>query len=142
PQGLSPHTGPLASAAWLLARELHTHAPRWSVTVAFDMAEGAIATELDLAGASRFQIEIFAEEWGFRFCHQGRVSWIRVTDIAFVHGRDDHELLRQTPALRDIGKLLRALECRHDLVFRRDRALIATTLPGAEPAIMEWSTSL
>src|SRR5688572_1964560 len=99
---MSPNTGPLASAAWLLARELFPRDPRWFVELEFVAGED-----------TRLVIEIYAEEWGFAFHHAGRVSWIRVTDIAFVHGRDEHELLADTPTLRDIGRLIARLERRY-----------------------------
>ena len=140
--GLSPHTGPLASAAWLVARGLLPNGPRWYVTLAFDVDEAATFEELDLQTSTRFQIEIFSEEWGFRFCHRGRISWIRITDIPFVHGRDDYALLRETPALRNIGTLMRAQERLHDVAFARYRPLIQTSLVGADHTLREWAATL
>lgn len=137
PSGLSPHTGPLASAAWLVARGLSPREPRWYVAIVLDTAVEASA-ELDMTTATRFQLEIFAEEWGFMFCHAGQTSWIRVTDIPFVHGRDDHALLAQTPPLREINMLVRRLEERHDIAFGRD-PLVRTSLLGAESAIADWA---
>ena len=90
PSGMSPNTGPLATASWLIARDLVPQPAKWFVTITFASRDGA---KLDL--------EILSEEWGFRFERHDRVSWIRVTDIAFAHGHDDHELLPHTPKLRD-----------------------------------------
>jgi len=130
PRGLSTNTGPIASAAWLAARELFPAEQRWN----------AVATLV--AGESRFRIEIFAEEWGFRFEHAGRESWIRVTDVPFVHGRDEHDLLRTTPPLKNLGKLVRAIEAAHVLAFDRRGAQIETTIDGGEPVIRSWIAAL
>jgi len=137
PPGLSPNTGPLASAAWLLACGLTPGEPRWYVAIVLDTAGGSRG-ELDTAAATRFQLEIFAEEWGFMFCHAGQMSWIRVTDIPFVHGKDDHGLLGHTPPLGDIATLIRTLEERHDIAFGRD-PLVRTSLLGAEAVIADWA---
>jgi hypothetical protein len=127
---LSTNTGPIASAAWLAARDLFPKEQRWN----------AVATLA--AGESRFRIEIFAEEWGFRFEHAGRESWIRVTDVPFVHGRDDHDLLRATPPLKKLGKLVRAIEVTHALAFDRGGAHIETTIAGGERVIRSWIAHL
>jgi hypothetical protein len=94
------------------------------------------------AGATRLQIFIYAEEWGFRFTHRGQWSWIRVTDIPFAHGRDDHQLLALTPPLKYLADLVRELENRHSSSFRRDLALVRSTLPDAEDAIRRWVLEL
>ena len=133
PRGLHLNTGPMASAAWLAERELYPREPKWHVVATLAAAN---------APATRFHIEIFAEEWGFRFEHAQRESWIRITDVPFVHGRDDHGLLARTPPLRRIGTLLRALETAHALQFDRPRAQLATTLASAESAIREWLATL
>ena len=130
PRGLSANTGPIASAAWLVARELYPSEQRWH----------AVATLA--AEDTRFQIEIYAEEWGFKFEHAARESWIRVTDVPFVHGRDDHELLPATPPLKNIGKLVRKLEAAHALRFDRRSAQIDTTIESGEPVIRSWLESL
>lgn len=91
---------------------------------------------------TRFHVHIYAEEWGYRFSHAGRASWIRVTDIPFVHGRDDFDLVAMTPPLENLGAFLRALEAEHGLTFRRAHAAIASTIPGAEGAVRKWIQSL
>ena len=133
PLGLSTNTGPIASAAWLAARELYPRDPKWRVEI-----ELVPATSRDM----RLELEIYAEEWGFRFSVGERVSWIRVTDVPFVHGRDDHGLLRATPALRDIGELVRSIERSHAVAFERRTAAIRTTIDGGEPAIRSWLETL
>jgi hypothetical protein len=141
-QGMSPNTGPLASAAWLLARNLRPHEPRWYAEVALDINRHATLDEVDQVDATRFHLQIYSEEWGYMFTHLGRTSWIRVTDIAFVHGRDDYELLRTTPSLREIGTLVRSLEHRFAVTLPRDRPLVRTSLVAAERALREWVVTL
>lgn len=141
-KGLAPHTGPLAAAAWLVARDVMPDGPQWSVKYVFD-ADREATFELDEhATSTRFQLEIYAQEWGFVFRHGARVSWIRVTDIAFVHGRDDHGLLRETPNLRDVGALLRRLEHRFEVALPRESVLVQTSLVGAETVLRDWALRL
>ena len=78
------------------------------------------------------------EEWSYFVCHQGRVSWIRITDVPLVHGRDDLRLLSLTPVLGSIGGLLRTVEKQHGLSFSRKHALIRTNIASAESAIRTW----
>lgn len=132
PAGSPPNTGPLASAAWLVALELLPTVPRWFVELVYD------APEHD----TQFQLEIFAEEWGYRFRHAGKTSWIRVTDIPFAHGQDDHGLLRETPKLRDIGRLLRKLETRFGIELANRVPAISTNIEGGEPVILAWARDL
>ncbi len=95
--------GAEASHRWLLALGLRP-SPQWH-------AEVAILAD----GHSRFDLNVYAEEWGFSFHHDTRTSWIRVTDIAFVHGRDDFRLLQRTPDLLGIHVLLAELEADHGI---------------------------
>jgi len=135
--------GALAASSWLSARGISAGGLlRWNAEIALDVIDAPAPEEFDDRVASRFHLEIYAEEWGFYFCHAGRASWIRVTDIPFVHGRDDFAILSATPPLEDIGSLLRELESRHSIQFRRDRALVRTNLSRAEPAIRAWVLSL
>ena len=141
---MSPHTGPIAAASWLAAREIIPSDPHWSAAIVFDSAEH-LDTDPDAFDENvhtRFTLDIFAEEWGFKFCYRGRLSWIRVTDIRFVHGRDDHELLSVTPPLRNIGTLIAGLESRFDITFPREHVDVETTIPGAEDAILAWACSI
>ena len=115
---------------------------RWHVAIGLDVRDTPALASFDEATDSRFHIEIYGEEWGYFFCHGGKASWIRITDQAFVHMRDDYGLLASTPKLEDIGKTLRAVEQQHGLKFRRDLAFVSTSLVNAEPAIRTWVESL
>jgi hypothetical protein len=128
----------LATAAWLLARGLVPHASRWHVQVTIGTSDPVV----DEDAATLFRVELFSEEWGFWFRHAGKTSWIRVTDMPFVHGRDDHDLLAATPSLKNIGNLLRTLERRFDFEMQPRCALLRTNLIGAEIAIRDWLAAL
>jgi hypothetical protein len=135
--------GALDSATW--QRKFGGDTPaidRWHVEIAMGTTPERPPAEFDAAIATRFHINLYSEEWGIYFCHGGRSSWIRVTDLAFVHGRDDFGLLSVTPPLKDLGGLLRRLEQTHVVRFQRPHASIQTNLPGAEPAIRAWLTRL
>lgn len=135
--------GSLSAAAWLSARG--ATAPtleRWHVEVALDVVQKRAPSEFDETTSSRFHLDIYLEEWGVFFCHAGQSSRIRVTDIAFVHGRDDFQLLGVTPQLKDIGWLLRHVESRHGLEFMRAHADIRTNVANVEPAVRSWIASL
>ncbi len=128
----------MASAAWLAEQELFPSDRRWSIEIVL-APTGAPAGE---GAATSFQIAIYGEEWGFSFSHAGKLSWIRVTDVPFVHGRDEHELLAATPPLKRIGELLHRIEQRFDLRFDRGRPAIRTTIAGAEAKVRRWVEAL
>lgn len=135
--------GMLAARAWLQSRQLSAPSLlRWNATVLLAPLDYEPTLEIDEARDTRFRIEIYSEEWGFFFCHRGRASWIRITDVPFVHGRDDHQLLAITPALRDIGTLVRKLEGQHAVQLKREHALIRTNLPNSETSIRSWVQGL
>ena len=140
---MSTTAGMRAAQAWLAARGLSAPTlTRWHATIVLGTEDGAPALELDERVETRLRIEIYSEEWGYFFCHGGRASWIRVTDVPFVHGRDDFKLLAMTRSLEDLGTLVRSLEQQHGLVFRRDHAVIRTNVANAEVAIRQWVESL
>ena len=86
--------GKLAAQGWLRARALSAPAfTAWHVEVSLDVRDEPAPMLFDERRDTRLRIEIYSEEWGVFFCHHAKASWIRVTDIAFVHGRDDFNLL-------------------------------------------------
>ena len=139
----STTAGVLAARSWLTARGLTANGLlRWHAEILLDVVDQPAREAYDERTDTRFRIDIYSEEWGFFFCHGGRASWIRVTDIPFVHGRDDFHLLEVTPALRDVGHFLRSLEHQHGIRFRRRNAVVHTNVPGAEASIRRWIESL
>ena len=90
---------------------------------------------------TRFHPHIYPVEWAFRFCHLGRVSWIRIADRAYVHGRDDYDLVGVTPPLREIAAVTRSLERQHRLAFHRDR-LVRSNLSGIDTNVRDWVAAL
>lgn len=118
--------GAEASERWLRALGLPA-VPRWHAEIAIHSEAG-----------TTFELNIYAEEWGFAFRHGGRTSWIRVTDIPFVHGFDEFDLLARTPDLLGIGVLVGELEDAHGLALRRGDAAIRTNLPNAIDTIVDW----
>src|SRR5438045_2501545 len=123
----SSTAGMLAARAWLSARGvLSAGLSRWHADILLDVVDHPAREPFDDRIDTRFRIEIYAEEWGFFFCHAGLASWIRVTDIRFGHGRDDYGLLAGTPALKAIDRLLRSVDPRHALRFRRSIPRVLT----------------
>ena len=138
----STNAGALAASAWLWARGLRAPAKTWDVEIGLDVTNHAATLAFEPKLATRFQLHIYAEEWGFRFCHDGHESWIRVTDIPFVHGADHYRLLAATPPLKNLAAFMRMLETRHAVKFQRQHAAISTTLPDSEHAIRSWLQTL
>jgi hypothetical protein len=134
--------GSHAAFEWLAARKVAAPPTRWHVAIGLDVRDEPAQASFDELTDSRFHIEIYSEEWGFFFCHGGRASWIRITDQPFVHVRDDYGLLAATTSLDHIGTLLRSLEAKHSLQFRREHAYVNTNLVTAEPAIRAWIQEL
>jgi hypothetical protein len=89
---------------------------------------------------ARFELNLYPEEWGFLFRLRARLSWIRVTDLAFVHGADDLGLLGRTPRLDQLATLIDALEIEHGIRFDGDRAVVRTNLDEGRTtfAVREW----
>lgn len=131
-----------AAASWLAERKLEPPSKRWHVEVSLATLDGPVPINYDDRVDTRFHIDVYSLEWGFYFCHGGKVSWIRTTDVSFVHGRDDFRLFGQAPSLTDIGTLLASLEKQHALQFRRRHALVRTNIASAEPAIRRWVEAL
>ncbi len=126
---LSKTIGALASSAWLARRKLDaSRIAHWyvEITIASDMPD------------TRLEINIYPEEWGFVFRRGKRVSSIRVTDVAFVHGLDDYQLLRDTPSLEGIGDLLATLERCYGARFLRDRPTVRSNLVRAAAVVRPW----
>lgn len=115
-----------AAERWLRAIGL-TPVPHWH-------AEIAIFAD----GDSRFDLNVYAEEWGYFLQHAGRTSWIRTTDVAFVHGRDEFGLLVKTPDLLGINAFIADLEVDHQLSFRRATASVRSNISGAAQVIRDW----
>jgi hypothetical protein len=128
--GSRPISGALATAAWCLARGVFPQDNLWFVEIVLE------------AGASRFTIEVYAAEWGFALHHDERTSWIRVTDIPFVHGRDDFELLPVANSLTNMRRVLETIEVQHGIAFAREGAAVRTNIDGALPAIRDWIAAL
>jgi hypothetical protein len=137
--GRGRHAGALATGSWLSARGLAVR-PRtpWQVSIALDVIEERAPASFSEATDTRFHIAIGLQEWGFYFCHGGRSSWIRVTEVPFIHERDDFALLLKVPPLRALGGLVRGLEQTYRLRFHREHASIRSTIERSEPAIWEW----
>src|SRR5689334_6122378 len=81
--------GALAASTWLRNLATAPAQPQWHVEVSLDVLDVIAPLEFDETTASRFHIDIYSSEWGLYVCHGGQSSWIRITDVAFMHGRDD-----------------------------------------------------
>jgi hypothetical protein len=145
PRGSTVTAGGLAASTWLANRSIAVPAgARWHVEIALGVTATPPPLHVDResSGTTMFHLDIYAEEWGFHVSTPGKSSWIRVTDIAFVHGRDEFQLLAVCPPLKDIGLLVRRFEQMHRVRFQRQLATITTNLDHAEPPIRSWLTSL
>lgn len=143
PRSLSSKSGTLAVGAWLAERGIPSPEGRaWRVDIALGTAAHPLSRVFAESIDTRFQITILPHEWSYYFAHGGRVSRVRVTDSPQPDGRDDYNLASATPALRNLGVLVRQLEQRFQIFLQRPHALIETTLPGAEPIVRAWLTTL
>jgi hypothetical protein len=133
--------GAKESLAWLSDRGLVVPYP-WQVELALDVADRDVSLTYSHDTDTRFHLNIYPEEWSVFFCYGSRASWIRITDEPFVHGRDDYHLVGEIVELSRIGHLLRELESRHGIEFRRDHALIRTNVTGGKTAVREWLANL
>jgi hypothetical protein len=140
---LSSTAGTLAVGAWLYDRGIHQpQRTPWRIEVTLADTRRSGSRRFAEAIDTRFQVFIETDEWGFCFCHAGKVSRIRVTDLVRPELRDDHNLASTTPPLRRIGTFVRQLEDRYRITLLRADAEIATTLAGSEPIVRTWVTAL
>ena len=143
PRGLVATGGVLAVAAWLSERGIFAPPNRpWGIQIALGTALHVPPPVFAETVDTRLQIMITANEWSYYFAHQGRASRVRITDLPHADGRDDYQLAPITPPLRQLSRLVRELEQRFKLFFRRHHAAIDTTLAGTEPSIRAWLTTL
>ena len=136
-RGLPSTAATLAVDAWFYERGIKQPSVAWRIDVTLDN-ELRPTREFAEAIDTRFQLFMRHDEWGVYFCHAGRVSRLRVTDLVRPELRDDHHLANGTPPLRRIGTLIRELETRHCLQLRRSNAEIMTTVPETEPIVRAW----
>ena len=142
-QETSTTAGMLAARAWLSAQGLWSPgASRWSVEILLDIVDQPARAAFDQHRDTRLRIEVCSQSWGLWFCHRGRVSAIRVDEVVVAEGPDELGLLASTPALKDLGVLVRQIETEHAIHFWRRKALVMTDLPSAEPAIRRWVETL
>lgn len=114
-------------------------ADRWRASLGLSLTARWFAEIALLAdGDARLDLNIYAEEWGFRFARGERSSWIRITDVAFAHGRDDFGLLAAAPDLLATHVLLAELEAEQRITFQRATASVRTNLGDVANVIRDW----
>src|SRR5437879_5682201 len=102
--------GTRASRWWVDALGIITPPRSWGVEIMLGVTDKPAPYAFEFARSTRFHVSIWPAEWDFFFCHGGRASWIRVTDVAFVHGKDDFGLLAEATPIHGVGLLIRKLE--------------------------------
>jgi hypothetical protein len=141
--GMWTTIGARESMDWLDARGLIVvQGKRWFVEIGLDVVDRPASLTYSGDTDTRFHLNVYPEEWSVFFCHGSRASWVRVTDEAFVHGRDEHHLLGELSSIARVEDLLETLEKRYHLEFRRDRALIRSNVVGAKAAVRDWLSTL
>jgi hypothetical protein len=138
---LSSTAGTLAVGAWLYERGIPQPPVAWQIDITLDH-EPCTTRPFAEAVDTRFRLFIRQDEWGIYFCHAGRVSRLRVTDLVRPELRDDHNLASSAPPLRRIGTLVRQLEIRYGVHLLRSTAEITTTVPETEPIVRAWLATL
>lgn len=135
-------SGSYEARDWMRARGLSATAARWFAEIVLDVVDRPPEQLWSGVLDSRFHLYLYPSEWSYFFCHGGRASWIRISEQALVHGRDDFGLVRSTPRLADIGGFVGELEQQHQLRFRREHALVRTSACEGESPIREWLADL
>jgi hypothetical protein len=137
PPGLAPNA--LAVDAWLRDRGIYPPAGKpWRVQIALEVNDRPASFGF---AATKLQITIDPDAWGYLFVHGDRTSTIHVTSYPSARDRDEHRLLAMTPPLKRFGTLVRELETRYRIFFPRHHAAIRSDLAGGEPMIRAWISS-
>jgi hypothetical protein len=144
PRGMKPITGNRSVAAWLAARGLFPPAAKpWRIAIMLDVVDRPAPPVYSRFADTRFHLTIEPAEWGFMFCHADRASTIVVPNgMALTRDRDEHRLAGSVPGLARIGTLIRDLEQRCHVYFQRHHAAIESDIPGSEPIVRAWVSSL
>jgi hypothetical protein len=130
PRATAAHVGILASAGWLAARGLFIPPDRpWRVTILLSCNE-----HFD----TQLTVNIENAEWMIGFAHAGKRSNVIIKEPAPVAEPDDFQLAGTLPPLKELGTLLRDLEVRYQLTWKRTSPVIETTIAGADPVIRAW----
>lgn len=140
--GVPVTMGSVDSSDWLKQLGIRAIDQHWFVEVALGVDDTPLAEPWRGDRDTRFHIYIYPQEWGFLFSHAAQVSWIRVADRSYVHGRDDYDLVTNTPPLRELSAFARDLERKHQLAFRRDHVLVRTNLPAIDEQVRDWAAAL
>jgi hypothetical protein len=91
---------------------------------------------------TQLAVQIENAEWAVSFAHGGKRSSVIIKEPAAVAAPDDFQLAGQLPPLKELGTLLRDLEARFGLSWKRASSVIETTIAGSEPVIRAWVASL
>jgi len=131
-------------AAWLSARGLFPQSGKaWRVTIALDVVERPAPAIFSRFADTRLHLTIQSSQWELMFCHGDRVSTLLIANgVATARDRDEHRLAGVVPALSRIGTLVRELEHRYGIFFQRHHARIEAEIPGSEPIVRAWVSSL
>ncbi len=140
--GVPVTVGSMDANDWLKQLGIPATDSHWFVEIALGIDESPLTDTWRGEAATRLHVFIYPQEWGFLFCHANQTSWIRIADRAYVHGRDDYALVSSTPPLRELSAFARELERRHQLAFRRDRALVRTNLLAIDDRVRDWAAAL
>jgi hypothetical protein len=144
PRGMAPLAANPSVAAWLSARGLFPPTSKaWRVTIALDVVDRPAPPIFSRFADTRLHMVIQSAQWELMFCHGDRVSTLVVSNgVATARDRDEHRLAGVVPGLPRIGALVRELEHRYGIFFQRHHAGIESDLPGSEPIIRAWVSSL
>jgi hypothetical protein len=130
--------------AWLSARGLFPPSGKaWRVAIALDVVDRPAPPIFSRFADTRLQLTIQSAQWELMFCHGDRVSTLGIANgVATARDRDEHRLSGVVPALSRVGTLVRELEHRYGIFFQRNHARIESDLPGSEPIVRAWVSSL
>lgn len=140
PQAPQSPTSSLAVAQWLRERGIYPAAGKhWRVQIALEVNNRPASFGF---APTKLLVTIDPSSWGYVFTHGDRTSTIHVTSYPTARDGDEHRLLAMTPPLKRFGSLVRDLEARYRIFFPRHHAAIRSDLPGGEPMIRAWISSL
>ncbi len=132
-----------ACVAWAAARGLNVAAkPQWFAEVYLDVVDEPARQGYWSDRDTRFHIKVQSPEWSVLFCHANKESYVRVREEAFDHGGDPWKLKAVLPELEAVGTLLRSLEKKTKVQFKREHAYVRTNITGGKPILRAWALSL
>jgi hypothetical protein len=122
-------------AQWLRTLGVKASKPAWYVRVYVDVKDAPAMDIYSSDTDTRFHLEVYAAQWRLYFMKPGTEGEVYADADNGVYV---NRLNVADPSLSRALDILRELEKRHGVAFRREHARVETNIAGAKEAVRNW----